>query len=67
MVNLSSNDTGEATVPATVTITGTNASATFDVTGQNDTLLDGTQTVTLTASAGDREKRLFLLANNHGS
>ena len=50
-VTLSSSDTTEATVPATVTIPANQASATFTVTGVNDTLLDGTQTATITATA----------------
>ena len=51
-VSLASGDTSEASVPATVTIAANQASATFTVTGVNDNLLDGTQTVTITASAG---------------
>ncbi len=51
VVSLSSSDTSEATVPATVTIPANQTSATFDVTAVDDTLVDGNQTVTLTASA----------------
>ena len=51
VVNLSSNDTSEATVPATVTIAANQASATFAITAVDDALLDGTQTVTITGSA----------------
>ncbi len=51
VVNLSSNDTGEATVPGTVTILANQNSATFTVTGVNDALRDGTQTAIITASA----------------
>ena len=50
-VTLESNDTSEATVPATVTIAAGQSSATFSVTAVEDTLLDGTQSVTVTASA----------------
>jgi large repetitive protein len=50
-VTLLSNDIGEATVPAQVTIPADRASATFAVTGVDDSLMDGTQTVTVTASA----------------
>ncbi|MEM7211755.1 MAG: tail fiber protein, partial [Pseudomonadota bacterium] len=51
VVTLSSNDTGEATVPPSVTIAAGEASADFIVTGVDDMLDDGTQTVTITASA----------------
>ncbi len=50
-VNLASNDTSEATVPTTVTIPADVASATFPIAAVDDTLKDGTQTVTMTASA----------------
>ena len=50
VVNLSSSDSGEATVPATVTIPANQASVTFDIDAVDDTLADGSQTVTLTAS-----------------
>ena len=52
VVNLSSNDTGEATVPATVTIAvGQTTSSPFTISGVNDAIIDGTQTVTVTATA----------------
>ncbi|MBT8038211.1 MAG: InlB B-repeat-containing protein, partial [Verrucomicrobiae bacterium] len=51
VVNLSSDDGSEATVPASVTILDGNATANFTVTAQNDSLDDGTQTVTITATA----------------
>ena len=51
IVNLASNDTTEATVPATVTIPGGSASTTFAITAVDDAIVDGTQTVTITASA----------------
>ncbi|MCB1276553.1 M36 family metallopeptidase [Prosthecobacter sp.] len=51
-INLSSSDTSELTVSSTVTISaGSSGSTYFTLTPVNDTLFDGTQTVTLTASA----------------
>ncbi len=50
---LSSSDTTEATVPASVQIPAGQSSATFPITAVDDSILDGPQTVTLTvASAG---------------
>lgn len=49
-VNLSSDDTGEATVPATVNVT-TGTTATFDIAAVTDGVFDGSQIVTITASA----------------
>jgi hypothetical protein len=51
VVTLASSDTGEATVPTTVTIPKGYRSATFQVTPVPDTTADDAQTVTLTASA----------------
>jgi uncharacterized protein YjiK len=51
VVTLSSSDTTEATVPASVTIPIGSASATFNITAVNDSFPDGNKTVTLTASA----------------
>lgn len=51
VVNLSSNDLTEATVPATVTIPANQNSANFTVTGVNDSLRDGTRTAVITATA----------------
>jgi|GEM_PF-2015404 len=51
LVTLSSSDTGEATVPATVTILDGQASANFAVNAVDDALADGTQSVTITGSA----------------
>lgn len=48
-VGLASSNTGEITVPATVTIPAGASSATFPVTVVNDTLTDGTQSVSVTA------------------
>ena len=51
LVDLSSDDPGEATVPATVTIAaGQTTSPSFTITGVDDVISDGTQTVTVTAS-----------------
>ncbi|MHB8862117.1 MAG: DVUA0089 family protein [Pirellulaceae bacterium] len=50
-VTLTSSDTSEATVPASVTIPAGSATASFVVTAVDDALLDGTRTVTVTASA----------------
>jgi hypothetical protein len=49
VINLSSSDPSEATVPASVTIAAGATSASVSVNAIDDTLLDGTQTVTLTA------------------
>ncbi|MFM6254173.1 MAG: hypothetical protein ACKPEQ_34375, partial [Dolichospermum sp.] len=46
---LFSSDTTEATVPATVIIAANQASATFEIQGIDDTILDGTQAVVITA------------------
>ncbi|MFH1706829.1 MAG: hypothetical protein ABIF71_02805 [Planctomycetota bacterium] len=51
-VTLNSNDTTELTVPATVTITASTTSTTFDLTVVNDGSVDGNIPVTVTASAG---------------
>ncbi|HUT69838.1 MAG TPA: Calx-beta domain-containing protein [Desulfatiglandales bacterium] len=51
LVNLASGDTSEVTAPASVTIPAGHTSASFDVTIVDDTLLDGSQTVSITASA----------------
>ena len=49
-VSLSSSDASEATVPSSVTILANQTSASFAVSAVDDALLDGTQTVTITAS-----------------
>ncbi len=53
VVTLVSSDVGEAIVPATVTIPDGQASATFSITGVDDTIVDGTQVVTIDASVVD--------------
>lgn len=50
-VTLTSSDPGELAVPATVTILAGQRSASFDVAAVDDDLLDGTQRVTVTATA----------------
>ena len=52
-VTLDSNDTSAATVPTTVTILAGQTSATFDIAAVDDLVVDGTQTVTFTASAAN--------------
>jgi hypothetical protein len=51
VVNLTSSDVTEATVPATVTIPASETKVTFPIAAVNDLLADGTQGVTLTAKA----------------
>jgi alpha-tubulin suppressor-like RCC1 family protein len=51
IVNLTSSDPSEVTVPATVTIPAGQASVTFELTVMDDTLLDGTQNIAITAAA----------------
>ncbi|OYW76159.1 MAG: hypothetical protein B7Z37_09995 [Verrucomicrobia bacterium 12-59-8] len=51
-ISLTSNDTTELTVPATITIpAGSSQSSYFTLTPVNDSLKDGSQTVTVTATA----------------
>ena len=52
VVALSSDDAGEVALPATVTILAGQASATFEVSGVDDGVADGSQSVTLGATAG---------------
>ncbi len=54
LVTLSSSDTGEATVPATVTIPAGQNSTTFTISSVDDDVLDGPQTVTILAMANGR-------------
>ena len=51
VVNLSSNDTSEATVPTTVTIPIGQVSTTFPIDAVDDTGYDGAQSVNISASA----------------
>jgi hypothetical protein len=68
VVNLSSDDTGEATVPATVTILDGQVSAPLTVTGVDDAVLDGRQRVTITASASGflNDDELIRLTDSEG-
>ena len=50
-ITLSSDDTSEAGLPATVTIPANESSATFTISGVDDTLLDGTRSVAITGIA----------------
>jgi hypothetical protein len=50
-VTLTSSDTGEATVPTTVTIAANQASVSFTVSGVEDNESDGVQTIDISASA----------------
>jgi M6 family metalloprotease-like protein len=52
-VNLLSSDTSELSVPATVVILAGQTSATFNINVVDDALLDGSQPVTVTATAAD--------------
>ena len=55
VVQLTSTDTSEATVPATITIPAGQVTAIFNIFGVDDTLLDGVQTVSITAAANNYE------------
>ncbi|HEX5218762.1 MAG TPA: M36 family metallopeptidase [Verrucomicrobiae bacterium] len=61
-VNLSSSDPSQVAVPASVIISAGSSNATFDVTIQNDSDLDGTQTATITASASAHQGASALIA-----
>ncbi|SMP40243.1 autotransporter-associated beta strand repeat-containing protein [Neorhodopirellula lusitana] len=53
-VTLNSSDPGEASVPATITIpAGQATSSLFTIAGVNDSIVDGTQTITITTLATD--------------
>ncbi len=54
-VNLLSNDTSEATVLATIEIPIGNASANFDIDAVDDLVFDGTQTVSISATAAGHD------------
>lgn len=51
VVTLTNDDQSEASVPATVTILAGQDFVTFSIDAVNDTIVDGTQTVTITATA----------------
>ncbi len=53
VVNLSLSSSSEITLPSSLTIPTGQSRATFDITVNDDNLLDGTQTVTVTARISD--------------
>jgi uncharacterized delta-60 repeat protein len=53
VIDLTSSDTTEAIVPATVTIPANQASTSFSISAADDVLIDGRQTVTITAAVHD--------------
>ena len=53
IVAVSSSDTSEAAVPATVTIPVGQTSATFVITAVDDAIVDGTQVLSISVSASD--------------
>ena len=61
-VSLSSSDTGEATLPASVTIAAGQQRANVTVSGVDDKMADGRQTVTLTATASSYQAGTATLA-----
>ncbi|MGA1867729.1 MAG: right-handed parallel beta-helix repeat-containing protein [bacterium] len=67
MVSLSSNNTSEVTVPATITIYANQNSANFDLTILDDILLDGPQIVVISASASgyDSDMGTTILVNDN--
>ena len=70
IVTLVSNDTSEATVPQTVTISAGQSSTSFDIDAVDDATVDGTHTVTITASAagfGSGSDTLDVLDNDASS
>jgi Ca2+-binding RTX toxin-like protein len=62
IVTLASSDTTEAKVPQQVTIAAGQTSATFAIDAVDDTILDGTQTVTITATPLNADTNLPLTA-----
>jgi uncharacterized delta-60 repeat protein len=66
-VNLSTSDTTEATVPATITLAAGQAQATFPITTVDDAVVDGTQTVIIRATGQTTQGRPFGLDVSFGS
>src|SRR5262249_9102864 len=67
-VNLTSSDTTEATVPATVSFAAGQQQVNFSISAVDDTILDGTQTVTITATANVTQGgQPFGLDSSYGS
>ena len=62
VVALSSNDTSEATVPASVTVPAFQTTADFAISAETDAFVDGDQLVTLTASNADTGTALEVFA-----
>ena len=69
VVSLSSSNTSEVTVPATVTIPAGQTSVSFDVTIVDDAILDGTQNaiVTATASGFSSAARVIAVQDNEAA
>ncbi len=61
VVSLSSSDTSEATVPTAVTLPTNVLSATFAIDAVDDELHDGSQQVTITATANDLDSQAFVV------
>ncbi|MBX7210869.1 MAG: M36 family metallopeptidase [Verrucomicrobiaceae bacterium] len=69
VVTLASTNTNEITVPTSVTVLAGQTSATFDITVIDDALLDGTQSVILTAGASGfaTVSRVMAVNDNDGT
>ena len=68
-VTLTSSDTSELTVPTEVTIPHGLSSFTFDLTARDDSIVDGKQIVTVTASAAghpDATARIYVIDDDAG-
>src|SRR5262245_4828622 len=65
-VNLTSSDTSEATVPATVSFAVGQQEVGFSISAVDDTILDGTQTVTITATPNVSQGQAFGLDSSYG-
>jgi len=66
-LSLSSSDTSEATVPASVDVIGFADSVTFDITAVDDALADGPQSVTVSVSgAGFGSTTVIVTVNDDG-
>lgn len=65
VVTLTNSDPTEATLPTTVTIDIDETTARFTVDAEDDTLLDGSQTVDLTATAGALVADNSLIVTDH--
>jgi len=63
-VSLSLSDSSEITLPSSVTIPKGKSRATFDIMVSDDNLLDGTQTVTVTASLPDKDSTFRIIKSD---